>query len=184
MFNRGTFELIQGRRDIVLGSEDDVRDVRDSLKEVMRGFPQGVTVVTAKAKGKLWGVTVSSFTTVSLDPPVVLISLMKGFATSRALSSSAAFTVNLLADDQRCISDRFAGRIPMADRFEGLRYSLDGTSSPVIEGVVGYIDCRKWREYDGGDHILILGEVAKARRLSDKAPLVYYAQQYTGVVPP
>ncbi len=161
-----------------------VQDVQESLKDVMRGLPQGVTVVTAKVGGRLWGVTVSAFTMVSLNPPVVVISLMKGFATSNALEEASEFTVNLLADDQRTVSDRFAGRIPLKDRFEGLRYDLERASSPVIEGVVGYIDCKKWKEYDGGDHTLILGEVVKAVRLNRKAPLVFYMQQYTGLVPP
>ena len=167
-----------------MATKGGTRNVQDSLKEVMRGLPQGVTVVTARAEGKLWGVTVSAFTMVSLDPPIVLISLMKGLSTSLALASATEFTINLLADDQRTVSDRFAGRTALRDRFEGLRYGMEGASSPVIEGVVGYIDCRKWKEYDGGDHTLILGEVTKATKLNRKAPLVYYMQQYTSIVPP
>jgi len=159
-------------------------DVQESVREVMRSFPQGVTVVTAKAKGSLWGVTVSSFTVASLDPPLVLISVMKRQATSEALSAASGFTVNLLAEDQAYVSDRFAGKTALKDRFEGIRYRLDGTSSPVIEGAIGYIDCTKWREYDGGDHLLILGQVIKARKVSPKPPLVYYLRKYTGLVTP
>ena len=158
--------------------------IRDSLKEVMRGFPQGVTVVTTKAKGRLWGVTVSSFMTVSLEPPLVLVSLMKKVDSSSAIASAGGFTVNFLADDQESVSDRFAGRLPLEDRFEGLRHGSTGTGYPLIEGATGYFVCRKWRRYDGGDHILILGKVIEAKRVNDKSPLVYFKQQYTTVVPP
>jgi len=151
---------------------------------VMRGFPQGVTVVTTKAKGRLWGVTVSSFTTVSLEPPLVLVSLMKNVPTSGAVASASGFTVNFLAGDQKSVSDRFAGRMPLGDRFEGLRYHFASTGYPVIEGATGYFHCKRWRKYDGGDHMLILGEVIEAKRLNHKPPLVYFMQRYTTVVPP
>lgn len=165
-------------------TEGSAQGVQESLKEVMRGFPQGVTVVTTKANGRLWGITVSSFTTVSLVPPIVLVSLMKNNYFSDAFASATGFAVNFLADNQKSISDRFAGRTPLVDRFKGLPHHSDGDAFPVVEGVVGFLQCQKWREYDGGDHILLLGEVLKAKRLNHKAPLVYYMQQYTTVVPP
>jgi flavin reductase (DIM6/NTAB) family NADH-FMN oxidoreductase RutF len=167
-----------------MAGQGRAQEIQDSLKEVMRGFPQGVTVITTRAKGKLWGVTVSSFTTVSLEPPLILVSLMKEVPTSGAVASAGGFTVNLLADDQRSVSERFARRMPLGDRFEGLRYQSGSEGYPVIDGATGYLHCKRWRIYDGGDHLLILGRVVKAERLNHKPPLVYFKQQYTTIVPP
>lgn len=167
-----------------MAGEGKAREIQDSLKEVMRGFPQGVTVVTTKAEGRLWGVTVSSFTTVSLEPPLILVSLMKEVPSSRVVASAGGFTVNFLADDQESVSDRFSGRMPLGDRFEGLRYRFARKGYPVIEGATGYLHCKKWRKYGGGDHILILGKVVEAKRLNHKPPLVYFMQRYTTIVPP
>jgi flavin reductase (DIM6/NTAB) family NADH-FMN oxidoreductase RutF len=160
------------------------QEIQDSLKEAMRGFPQGVTVVTTNVKGRLWGVTVSSFTTLSLKPPLILVSLMKNVPSSRAIASASGFTVNFLADDQRLVSDRFAGRMPLEDRFEGLHHQSTSKGYPLIEGATGYLYCKRWRNYDGGDHVLILGKVVEAKRLNQKPPLVHFRQQYTTVVPP
>ena len=149
----------------------------------MRAFPQGVTVVTTLAGGVPKGITVSSFTSVSLVPPLVLISLAKGSALHDLFTDAEFFAINFLADDQKSVSDRFAGRTLLKDRFEGLRHREGYTRSPVIEGARAIIECRRWRVDDGGDHSLVLGEVVRADKLSDKPPLVYYAQQYTTSVP-
>jgi flavin reductase (DIM6/NTAB) family NADH-FMN oxidoreductase RutF len=110
--------------------------------------------------------------------------LVRKVPSSSAIASANGFTVNFLADDQNVVSDRFAGRVPLADRFEGLRYSSTNIGYPVIEGATGYFHCKRWRKCDGGDHVLILGKVIEAKRLSHKPPLVYFKQQYTTVVPP
>jgi len=154
-------------------------DVGDGLKQVMRVYPQGVTVVTTSALDGPKGITVSSFTSVSLDPPLVLISIARGSQIHDVFRYAKAFAVNFLADDQRSVSDRFAGRTGAQDRFSGLRFKPGLSGSPVIEGVRAVIECSTWRVHEGGDHSLILGEVVAARALSSKKPLVYYAQQYT-----
>jgi len=153
--------------------------VQAGLKEVMRVFPQGVTVVTMKAVDGPKGLTVSAFTSVSLDPPLVLVSISKTSGYDSLFANSAGFAVNFLADDQKTISDRFAGRHPLNDRFEGVGFAPGLTGSPVIQGVRAVIECRTWKVYEGGDHSLVVGEVIRAERLSDKAPLVYFVQQYT-----
>jgi flavin reductase (DIM6/NTAB) family NADH-FMN oxidoreductase RutF len=159
-------------------------DVSESLRDVMRSYPQGVTVVTARVNEKLWGMTASSFISASLNPPLVLVSIMKNSVTYDAFMKAKNFAVNMLADDQKSVSDRFAGRVVMRDRFEGLKYYFDLTDSPIIYGVVGYIECEKWKDVDAGDHTVLIGRVLNAKKLARKVPLVYFSQQYTTIVPP
>jgi flavin reductase (DIM6/NTAB) family NADH-FMN oxidoreductase RutF len=154
-------------------------EVQAGLKQAMRSFPQGVTVVTMRAPDGPKGITVSSFTSVSLEPPLVLISIAKTSALHDAFSGCKAFGVNFLADDQRSVSDRFAGRVEANDRFDGIRFTEGSTGSPIIDGVRAIIECTTWKVYEGGDHSILLGEVVAARALNAKRPLVYYAQQYT-----
>jgi flavin reductase (DIM6/NTAB) family NADH-FMN oxidoreductase RutF len=154
-------------------------DLQAALKEVMRIYPQGVTVVTARGAEGPRGVTVSSFTSVSLDPPLVMISISKGSALHDTFAKAAQFAINFLADDQKSVSDRFAGRSGPRERFEGLRYRSGSTGCPIIEGARASIECSSWRVYEGGDHSIIVGEVVVAKALNAKRPLVYYSQQYT-----
>lgn len=150
-----------------------------ALKDAMRVYPQGVTVVTTTASDGPKGITVSSFTSISLVPPLVMISLARGSALHDVFLRSEFFAVNFLADDQKTVSDRFAGRVPVQERFEGIKTSKGATGSPTIEGARAHIECRMWKVYDGGDHSILIGEVVAAKASTKKRPLVYYSQQYT-----
>ena len=145
----------------------------------MRSYPQGVTVATTSSPDGPRGVTVSSFTSVSLDPPLVLFSLAKSSALHDLFKGAGSYAINFLAEDQKSVSDRFAGRTKSRDRFDGIRASEGATGSPIIEGVRAAIECKAWRVYDGGDHSILVGEVVSARALNHKRPLVYFLQQYT-----
>ncbi len=125
------------------------------------------------------GLTVSAFTSISLDPPLVLVSISKASAVHDNFRQSKEFAVNLLADDQKSVSDRFAGRHELKDKFQGIGFHPGTMGSPIISGARAVIECRTWEVYDGGDHSLLIGEVVKAEKLSDKPPLVFYGQQYT-----
>lgn len=145
----------------------------------MRVYPQGVTVVTSISPDGPRGLTVSSFTSVSLAPPLVLFCIAKGSAYHDLFREAESYAVNFLADDQKSVSDRFAGRTAAKDRFDGVKYSEGVTGSPVISGVRAVVECRAWRAYDAGDHSILVGEVVAASALATKRPLVYYSQQYT-----
>lgn len=136
-------------------------------------------MVATQGKDGPKGITVSSFTSVSLDPPLVLVSIAKGSALHEVFAQAGAFAVNFLADDQKTVSDRFAGRVEMKDRFEGLKFLPGVTGSPLIQGARAAIECIAWRIFDGGDHSLIIGKVVSAKASGSKKPLVYYLQQYT-----
>jgi flavin reductase (DIM6/NTAB) family NADH-FMN oxidoreductase RutF len=154
-------------------------DLQLGLKRAMRIYPQGVSVVTFDSSEGPTGMTVSSFTSVSLEPPLVLISIAKSSALHGAFRGAQAYAVNFLADDQKSVSDLFAGRIGARNRFEGIRFRRGVTGSPVIDGVRAVIECKAWQAYDGGDHSILVGEVVSAKVLNSKRPLVYYSQQYT-----
>ncbi len=151
----------------------------EKLKQFMRRFPQGVTVVTTSYKDRLWGITVSSFTSISLDPPLVMVSISKTAPSHEAFTNSGWFAVNLLAHDQNTVSEIFAGKVEGAEKFEKVDYSLSKNGLPLIEGVVGYLECRTWRQYEGGDHTIILGEVVDGSVTRDEKPLLYYNRSYT-----
>ena len=158
--------------------------LQDGLKQAMRAYPQGVTVVTTQAPDGPKGITVSSFTSVSLTPPLVLISLAKGSQLHDVFTKAESFAVNLLGDDQKSVSDTFAGRREGRDRFDGIRFSPGVSGSPLLEGARAVIECRLWKVYEGGDHSIIVGEVVDARAISRRKPLVFYEQQYTSTEPP
>lgn len=154
-------------------------DQQTGLKQAMRAYPQGVTVATTFSRDGPRAITVSSFTSVSLEPPLILISIAKTSSLHDQFKRTDAFAVNFLADDQKSVSDRFAGRTKAKDRFEGIRFTRGVTGSPIIEGVRAVIECRSWRVYEGGDHSILVGEVVSAKALNRKRPLVYFSQQYT-----
>lgn len=105
--------------------------------------------------------------------------MAKSSAIHDAFVRAKGFAINFLADDQRSVSDRFAGRVDVKERFKGIGFRPGTTGSPIIQGVRAVIECVAWRVYDGGDHSILIGEVVRAEKLNDKAPLVYYTQQYT-----
>ena len=153
-------------------------EIQSGLKQAMRIYPQGVTVVTTDSGGPK-GLTVSSFASVSLDPPLVLVSIARSSSMHDMLKDAKAYAVNFLADDQKSVSDRFAGRTHAKDRFEGIKFVKGTTGSPIISGARAVLECKSWRVYEGGDHSILVGEVVSARTLNPKRPLVYYSQQYT-----
>jgi flavin reductase (DIM6/NTAB) family NADH-FMN oxidoreductase RutF len=159
-------------------------NIKEDLRKVMRIFPQGVTVVTTRKDNEFHGITVSAFTSISMEPPLIMISISKSSKIHDILISSDFFTVNFLAEDQKIVSDIFAGRVQVENRFEAVGYYFEKTGCPVIKGARAVIECKRYKVYDGGDHSIILGEVINAKKLNDKNPLVYYNQQYTTIITP
>jgi flavin reductase (DIM6/NTAB) family NADH-FMN oxidoreductase RutF len=154
-------------------------EIQSGLKQAMRAYPQGVTVVATVTEEGPVGLTVSSFTSVSLEPPLVLISIAKSSGLYSVFKGARAYAVNFLADDQKSVSDRFAGRTRERHRFDGIRFSKGSTGSPIIAGSRAVLECRAWQAYEGGDHSILIGEGVSAKTLNSKKPLVYFSQQYT-----
>lgn len=139
------------------------------LRSAFGHFPSGVTVVSYSHEGKTFGVTVSSFTPVSLEPPLVLVSLMRS-GRAADLLPHVPFAINVLASDQFDVAFQFAGlnSTPMEVEWDM------SSSAPRLAYAHAHFTCRPWRTYDGGDHVLVLGEVLDYRSTPDTRPLVVH----------
>ena len=147
------------------------------LRSVMRYFASAVTVVTgALETGELFGLTVSAFTSVSLEPPLVLICIRNESSATSLLRKSMKYCVNILAEDQQQVAERFslAGE---GGRFHNLNYSMGKGGSPIILGTIGYIDCKIVEVISGGDHTVFFGEAVDVFA-EDKKPLLYLNRRY------
>jgi flavin reductase (DIM6/NTAB) family NADH-FMN oxidoreductase RutF len=153
----------------------------DAALRKMRGlFASGVTAVTTAHENQLRGITISAFSSVSLDPPSVLICIAKDATMGEMIAASGIFAVNILSDDQEFLSERFAARAPIVnEKFDGVPYRTAVTGAPILEESIAWYDCRVTATHDGGDHTVFIGRV-EAIGLGDaaRAPLLYYANRY------
>lgn len=155
----------------------------EQLREAMRRWATGVTVVTAAHGNVHHGMTVSSFTSVSLEPPLILVSLERSTRTRQLVLDAAFFGVNILHAGQEEISDRFAGRISdVEDRFAGLEYQTMESGAPRLNGVLASFDCRVAAVIEMSTHTIIVGHVtavyAPPLDEGDQDPLLYYNRSY------
>jgi flavin reductase (DIM6/NTAB) family NADH-FMN oxidoreductase RutF len=155
----------------------------EALRAVMRGFPQGVVVVTAAPSGgEPRGITVSSFMSVSLDPPLVVICIMQKAQAHGAIESAGSFTINILAEDQGAVSDHFATpNLSSEEQFSAIEHQSRPGKAPLITGSIGYLDCKVAGKMAQGTHTLFVGEVEGGKLLSENRPLVFYSRRYWGV---
>ena len=150
----------------------------------MRQWATGVSLVTSVAEGFPHGMTVTSFTSVSLHPAIILVSLEKTTRTHRMVEQGKAFAVTLLAEDQQDLADRFAGRIAdHEDRFAGVPYTSAVSGAPIPAGCLAYLDCRVAATYSAGTHTLFLGEVLSGEVLRQAPPLAYSDRGYRSLLP-
>ena len=149
------------------------------FRNVMGTFATGVTVVTTQDDEKIpYAVTVSSFTSVSLDPPLVLVCLDNQLASLEAFLKSGRFAINILAHDQENFSNLSARR--GSDRSECLT-AVGSTGLPVMENPLALIECRLKKTFPGGDHKILLGEVVHLSlgpSLEESQPLLFYRGRY------
>ncbi len=146
------------------------------LRNVLGRFFTGVTVVTTvDASGKAWGVTANSFTSVSLDPPLVLWNQGLTSLSFPVFEKAGRFTINILADDQIPVSQRFARS--EENKFDGLAVTRGLGGVPVIDGCCATLECRKVATHDGGDHRIYIGEVERVYS-NDRRPLLFGDGKY------
>lgn len=150
----------------------------------MRQWATGVTLVTVQGGDGPHGMTVSSFTSLSLDPPLILISLEKGSRTHQMVSDTGRFAVVLLHVGQQSIAERFAGGIPDSRaRFDGMPYRLSAGGSPILDDGLAYLDCRVAESFGAGTHTIFIGEVLGGEVTGDAAPLLYFNRSYRQLGP-
>lgn len=155
-----------------------------AFKEVMAHWATGVTVVTTMVDGLPVGITASSFTSVSLQPPQVLICVNKSLHTNGAIQRSGFFAVNILSVEQQEWGMIFAGMKPeVLDRFQGIDWSTGATGAPLLPAVLGWLDCRVSHAYDGDDHTIFVGEVVASDARREGAPLLYYNRGWRRMAP-
>ena len=149
----------------------------------MRAWSSGVTIVTAAYEGEQHGMTVSSFTSIALEPPIIIISLQTDTRTHRLVTQANAFAVTILANDQDDLSDRFAGRVPDAeDRLAGVETETLVSGAPLIKGGLAYLDCRVTQAIPVGSNTLFLAEVVATHGDGAGQPLVYHNRKYQKLV--
>ncbi|PLX72977.1 MAG: nitrilotriacetate monooxygenase [Azoarcus sp.] len=150
----------------------DSRDLRDALGH----FATGVTIITTTdAEGQPVGVTVNSFASVSLDPPLVLWSLAKRSYSLPSFTQASGFAIHVLASNQQALSDRFARG--GGDKFNGVDTARGIDSIPLLPGCAAVFECSTEHQYDGGDHLILVGRVRKLH-VDDRAPLLFYRGRY------
>jgi 3-hydroxy-9,10-secoandrosta-1,3,5(10)-triene-9,17-dione monooxygenase reductase component len=157
------------------GAEDPSVDSAH-YRQVLGHFATGVTVITAMHGRTPVGLSVNSFTSVSLDPPLVAFCVAGTSATWPRIQEAGWFCVNILAEDQEAVSRVFATR--GADKFRGIGWHAGVFGAPVLAGVLAWIDCTIEAEYEAGDHVLVLGRVRELEVAAEGRPLVFYRGGY------
>ena len=150
----------------------DTRVLRDALGT----FATGVTIVTALSPpGEPVGFTANSFTSVSLDPPLILVCIAKSAAGYAIYNAASSFCVNILSDHQRDLSGTFASR--GTDKFSDVSWRQGATGSPILRGGVAHFECEMHQTVEAGDHAILIGEVVDFNS-SDAQPLCYHRGKY------
>lgn len=155
---------------------DTVPDLR-ALRVALGQYTTGVTVVTTRAPGGAHvGITVNSFTSVSLNPPLVLFCLSNRSSLLTVFEQAAHFAVNVLAIGQQALSNRFAK--PSVNTWEDVRFRLGQHGCALLTGALGTLECARRAAYPGGDHLILVGEVVRFDTVTAAEPLVFYQGNY------
>ncbi len=150
---------------------------QQDLRKALGCFATGVTVVTGLgAEGEKLGVTASSFNSVSVDPPLVLFSLNRRAYSMPGFLESGHFAVNVLREGQQELSERFA--TPLAEKWDDIAFEIWDFGCPILTDALANFECRTRYTYDGGDHVIFVGEIERMRADLDGQPLLFYAGRY------
>jgi flavin reductase (DIM6/NTAB) family NADH-FMN oxidoreductase RutF len=150
------------------------------FRNVLGRFATGITVVTGLAEDNTpVGLTVNAFTSLSLDPPLVLFCLDKGTASINAFSKGKAFALNVLGEDQQNLSVNFSTK--KEDRFEGMDYVFWGTGVPILNNCLANLECAIDDVHEGGDHLIVVGRVNRLQQSESGKPLLYFNGKYAQI---
>ncbi|WP_158044686.1 flavin reductase family protein [Skermanella pratensis] len=153
---------------------------RRAFRNALGCFATGITVVTTvNDAGETFGLTANSFSSVSLDPPLVLFCLGRSSNALDVFTASGRFAVNVLAEAQRDLSVRFSTAI--GDRWDGVEWEAWETGSPILKGCLASLDCITEAVHDGGDHVILVGRVKRLASVAEGKPLLYYKGDYARV---
>lgn len=150
----------------------------DELRALMRRVPAAVAVVTVDAEGERLGLTVASLVSLSLEPPLVGIAISRQAAMHELLRRAGGFALSLLAAGQEALAQHFARGMPPIALWHGVAARPGAAGAPLLEGAVGWIECRTRAECDAGDHTLFVGEALAVEAGPPSAPLVHVESTY------
>lgn len=153
----------------------------ESLKKTMRRWVSGVTVITSTDGQERTGVTASSFTSISVDPPLILFSLQSFTPTLKMIEKTGVFAVSILTTKQEALSIQFAGFASLpegADKFYGVDLKTAVTGAPIIADASSWMDCKLAAVYEAGLSRIVVGEVLATGQGEDTLPLVYLNRGY------
>ena len=149
------------------------------FRRVLGNFATGVTIITAAHEGTLTGFTANAIASISLDPPLVMVSIGRENATLGIINASQTFCINILRAEQEALARCFATNGPgKYEHFCDTPYHQAVTGAPVLNDALGWIDCRLYASYPAGDHLILLGEVVGLDAVPDN-PLLFLRGQYT-----
>lgn len=151
------------------------------FRDTVGCFATGITIITTlQEDGAPVGLTANSFTSLSLDPPMVLFCLDHNVASFDAFQADGHFAVNILSKGQQELSSRFAKSGP--EKWDGITFDRWDTGSPILTGCLASMECRVSSINEGGDHVIVIGEVVRmARSQEDMLPLLYYRGGYANL---
>lgn len=153
----------------------------DRLRDTLARLPAGVALVATRSGGGFRAITATSFTPVSLDPPLVLVCLDRLAQTGQAIILEGAFSASLLGLSQQFLADRFAGQAPPADpTWSDVPHRIGGGGLPIVEGAVAWFECRVEAVHAGGDHDILVGAVTAAGEGRGE-PLIHWQRDYWGL---
>ena len=148
---------------------------QEEFRRVLGHFASGVTVVTTTHNDMQYGITVSAFTSLSLEPQLVLICINKWVGSHEAIDHAGTFAVNVLDESGEYLSRTFASRDD--DKFKGIAYHAGLTGAPLLDEALATVEGGPVQKADGGDHTIFIGEVLTASA-EDRKPLIYYRSGY------
>ena len=151
------------------------------FRQVLGHFATGVAVITAVDGGEPVGFTCQSFSSLSLDPPLVSVAPQRTSTTWPRIRRAGRFCANILVEGQEELGRRFA--VTGTDKFAGVRWTASPSGCPVLEDALAWVDCEVLHEVDGGDHLLVLGRVLDLAVLSDASPLLFFRGSFASLRP-
>jgi flavin reductase len=143
-------------------------------------FATGVTVITTQGIEHPFGMTANAFSSVSLDPPLVLVCVISGTTGAESIERNGVFAVNILGADHEPVSRYFSSkdRPPGPDAFQEIPHTIGVTGAPLLQGAAGFLDCRVHAAHEAGDHIIFIGEVMALGYETDVKPLLFHGGRY------
>jgi len=149
------------------------------FRNTLAKFCTGVTIITTKNQDGIHGLTVNAFTSVSLDPPLILVCIQQNGLSHSTLSECETFVVNILSLEQKELSDRFANpALDSEERFRDLSFQVSENGVPILAGNLGHLECRVVNQFEGGDHTIFIGRVENGDFSEGKQPLLFYDSGY------